>query len=204
MHEWLHMSASELGRGIAVGAIDPVALAQTFLDAIDSHPMRNRIYSRVTHDRAMAEANAARIRAQNGQRLSLLDGVPLSWKDLFDSAGVETEAGSALLKDRVPSSDALVLQNATSAGTVCLGKTHMSELAFSGLGLNPITATPPCVNDDASVPGGSSSGAAASVAFNLAACGIGSDTGGSVRIPSAWNDLVGLKTTSGRFSSSTE
>ena len=68
------------------------------------------------------------------------------------------------------------------------------------MGLNPVTATPPNVNDPAAVPGGSSSGAAASVAFGLAACGIGSDTGGSVRIPSAWNDLVGLKTTSGRVS----
>ena len=76
----------------------------------------------------------------------------------------------------------------------------MSELAFSGLGLNPITSTPPCVNDIDAVPGGSSSGAAASVAFHLAAAGIGSDTGGSVRIPAAWNDLVGLKTTIGRLS----
>jgi len=86
------------------------------------------------------------------------------------------------------------------AGAVCLGKTHMSELAFSGLGLNPITETPPCVNDADAVPGGSSSGAATSVAFGLAACAIGSDTGGSVRIPSAWNDLVGLKTTADRLS----
>ena len=100
---------------------------------------------------------------------------------------------------RVPSRDAKVLQAGTAAGLVCLGKTHMSEFAFSGLGLNPVTATPPNVNDAKAVPGGSSSGAAASVAFGLAACGIGSDTGGSVRIPSAWNDLVGLKTTSGRI-----
>ena len=76
----------------------------------------------------------------------------------------------------------------------------MSELAFSGLGLNPVTATPPCVNDAEAVPGGSSSGAAASVAFGLAAAAVGTDTGGSVRIPSAWNDLVGLKTTAGRLS----
>jgi aspartyl-tRNA(Asn)/glutamyl-tRNA(Gln) amidotransferase subunit A len=76
----------------------------------------------------------------------------------------------------------------------------MSELAFSGLGLNPITATPPCVNDRDAVPGGSSSGAATSVAFRLAPAAIGSDTGGSVRIPAAWNDLVGLKTTAGRLS----
>ena len=76
----------------------------------------------------------------------------------------------------------------------------MSELAFSGLGLNPIRETPPCVNYPESVPGGSSSGAATSVAFGLAAAGIGSDTGGSVRIPAAWNDLVGFKTTAGKLS----
>ena len=76
----------------------------------------------------------------------------------------------------------------------------MSELAFSGLGLNPVTATPACINDAAAVAGGSSSGAAASIACDLAAGAIGSDTGGSVRIPAAWNDLVGLKTTAGRVS----
>lgn len=200
MFEWLEMSAADLGRGIGDGAIDPVALTQAFLGAIDSHNHRDRIYSKVTHERAMAEAEAAAERARAGMRLSLLDGVPISWKDLFDSAGVETEAGSALLKDRVPGRDAEVLGNATQLGLVCLGKTHMSELAFSGLGYNPVTQTPPCVNDPRAVPGGSSSGAAASVAFGLAAAGIGSDTGGSVRIPSAWNDLVGLKTTAGRLS----
>ncbi len=194
------MSAGDLGRGIAAGAIDPVDLTRTYLGAIDAHPLRDRIYARVTRDRALAEARAARQRGRAGQRLSGLDGVPVSWKDLVDSAGVATESGSALLRDRVPDADAQVLRNATAMGAVCLGKTHMSELAFSGLGLNPITATPPCVNDDQAVPGGSSSGAAASVAFDLAACGIGSDTGGSVRIPAAWNDLVGLKTTAGRLS----
>jgi aspartyl-tRNA(Asn)/glutamyl-tRNA(Gln) amidotransferase subunit A len=90
-----------------------------------------------------------------------------------------------------------VLGAARRAGLVCLGKTHMTELAFSGLGINPTTATPPNINDPETAPGGSSSGAAASVAFGLAAAGIGSDTGGSVRVPSAWNDLVGLKTTHG-------
>ncbi len=200
MFDWLGMSAADLGRGIADGSIDPVALTQAFLGAIDSHDHRDRIYVRVTADRAMVEAEAAAERARAGQRLSPLDGVPISWKDLFDTAGVETESGSALLKGRVPSTDAAVLRNATTMGLVCLGKTHMSELAFSGLGYNPITATPPNINDPKVVPGGSSSGAAASVAFGLAAIGIGSDTGGSVRIPSAWNDLVGLKTTAGRVS----
>lgn len=200
MSEWLKMSAADLGRGIGSGEIDPLQLTQTYLDAIDAHPESHRIYARVTHDRALAEARAASERARAGQRRSLLDGVPISWKDLFDSAGVGTESGSDLLLGRVPDQDALVLRNATAMGTVCLGKTHMSELAFSGLGLNPVKETPPCVNDAGAAPGGSSSGAATSVAFGLAACGIGSDTGGSVRIPSAWNDLVGLKTTSGRVS----
>lgn len=196
MQDWLWMTASDLGRGIGAGEIDPVALTQVFLDAIEGHELRDRIYARVTRERALAEAKAAAARAASGHRLSLLDGVPVSWKDLFDTAGVATEAGSKLLAGRVPDRDAVVLQAATAAGLVCLGKTHMSELAFSGLGYNPSTATPPCVNNPDAVPGGSSSGAAASVAFGLAAAGIGSDTGGSVRIPAAWNDLVGLKTTS--------
>ena len=200
MQDWLRMNAGDLGRGIGAGEIDPEALCETYLAAIAAHPLRDRIYTVVTAERARAEAAAAAMRARAGQRRGPLDGVPISWKDIFDSAGVATEAGSALLEGRVPARDAEVLRNATQAGLVCLGKTHMSELAFSGLGLNPVTATPPCVNNSAAVPGGSSSGAATSVAFGLAACGIGSDTGGSVRIPAAWNDLVGLKTTAGRVS----
>jgi aspartyl-tRNA(Asn)/glutamyl-tRNA(Gln) amidotransferase subunit A len=198
MHDWLGMTAAALGRGIADGAIGPVALTEAYLAAIEAHPFRDRIYARVAADRARAEAKAAEARAKAGHRLSPLDGVPVSWKDLFDTAGTATEAGSRLLAGRVPEADALVLRNATASGLVCLGKTHMTELAFSGLGYNPMTATPPCVNDHDAVPGGSSSGAATSVAFGLASAGIGSDTGGSVRVPSAWNDLVGLKTTSGR------
>lgn len=200
MQDWFWTSAADLGRGIGAGDIDAVALTDTYLAAIDAHPLRDRIYARVTADRARAEARAAAARARNGQRLSPLDGVPVSWKDLFDTAAVGTEAGTALMAGRVPQMDAEVLRNATAAGLVCLGKTHMSEIAFSGLGYNPITATPPCVNDADAVPGGSSSGAAASVAFGLAAAAVGSDTGGSVRIPAAWNDLVGLKTTHGRLS----
>jgi aspartyl-tRNA(Asn)/glutamyl-tRNA(Gln) amidotransferase subunit A len=200
MQEWRWMTAADLGRAIGAGDIDPVALTEVYLDAIDTHEYRDRIYARVTHDRARAEAVAASQRAKSGMRRGPLDGVPISWKDLFDTAGIATQAGTALMEGRVPNADAVVLKAATAAGLACLGKTHMSEIAFSGLGLNPITATPPCVNDHDAVPGGSSSGAATSVAFGLAAAGIGSDTGGSVRIPSAWNDLVGLKTTHGQLS----
>ncbi len=194
------MTAADLGRGIGAGEIDPVELTAAYLAAIDSHPLRDRIYARVTADRARTEAKAASDRANAGLRRSDLDGVPVSWKDLFDTAGTRTEAGTKLLEGRVPDMDARVLQNATAAGLVCLGKTQMSEIAFSGLGLNPMMETPPCKNDPDAVPGGSSSGAGTSVAFGLAAAAIGSDTGGSVRIPAAWNDLVGLKTAHGRLS----
>ncbi len=200
MDQWLEQSAAELGRAIGRGDLDARDLTEAYLDRIAGHEMADRIYARLTPERARAEAAAAQDRAVTCNRLSPLDGVPVSWKDLFDTAGVATEAGSALLEGRVPARDARVLRNATALGLVCLGKTHMSELAFSGLGHNPVTATPPCVNDHDAVSGGSSSGAAASVAFGLAAAALGSDTGGSVRVPAAWNDLAGLKTTAGRVS----
>ena len=200
MQDWLWMTAAELGRGIEAGEIDPIALTEAYLDAIAAHPLSEKIYVHVTADRARAEAAAASERAKAGKRLSPLDGVPISWKDLYDTAGDPTESGTLMLKGRVPSEDAVVVKNATSAGLVCLGKTHQTEFAFSGLGVNPVTQSPPCVNDPEGASGGSSSGAAASVAHGLAAAAIGSDTGGSVRIPSVWNDLVGLKTVSGRLS----
>ena len=193
--DWMWKSACDIGRGIGEGRVDPVELTEAYLDTAKAHPAGERIYARRMRDRALSEAIAAHDRAKFGIRRGLLDGVPISWKDLFDTAGVVTEAGSNLLEGRVPTQDAEVLVNATHAGLVCLGKTHMTELAFSGLGVNPSTATPPNVNDPALAPGGSSSGAAASVAHGLAAAGIGSDTGGSVRLPSAWNDLVGFKPT---------
>lgn len=196
---WREMSAAALGREIEAGKICPLALTEHFLEAISAHPAGTRIFVRSLQQRALDEAAAARARAQRGLRRSPLDGVPVSWKDLFDTAGVPTEGGSALLAGRVPVRDAALLQRMTEAGAVALGKTHTTEFAYSGLGLNPVTATPPCINNPDAVPGGSSSGAAASVAFGLAPLAIGSDTGGSVRIPAAWNDLVGLKTTHGRL-----
>lgn len=200
MSDWTDWTAAELGRGIDAGTVDPRELTERFLGKIEDCEARDLIYARLTPVRARAEAADAQARARLGLRRGPLDGVPVSWKDLFDTAGTATEAGTALLEGRVPARDAEVLENATGAGLVCLGKTHMSELAFSGLGLNPITATPPNIHDPETVPGGSSSGAAASVAHKLAPAAIGSDTGGSVRIPSAWNDLVGLKTTHGLLS----
>jgi aspartyl-tRNA(Asn)/glutamyl-tRNA(Gln) amidotransferase subunit A len=191
--DWLGQTAAVLGRAVARGEADPVEVAEAFLQAIEAHEHGARIYVRTTPERARAEAAAARDRARAGLSRGPLDGVPISWKDLFDTAGTRTEAGTALMAGRVPARDAAVLEEASHAGTVCLGKTHMTEIAFSGLGLNPVTATPPNVHDETRLAGGSSSGAAASVAHGLAAAAVGSDTGGSVRLPAAWNDLVGWK-----------
>ncbi len=197
MTDITYLSAAETGRRIESGNLNARDVTEAYLAAIDAHEATDKIYVRVMADTARAEAAEAAERAKAGLRRGPLDGVPISWKDLYDTARVATEAGSAMLAGRTPDADATVVARGKRAGVVSLGKTHMTELAFSGLGLNPVTATPPNVNDAALVPGGSSSGAAASVAFGLATAGIGSDTGGSVRIPAAWNDMVGLKTTHG-------
>ena len=196
---WHEMTALALGTAIADGAIDPLALTEHYLARIESKDADHTVYIRTTPDRARTEAAAAALRAKSGLRRSPLDGVPISWKDLYDTAGTVTTGGSPLLKDRVPTADAKVLARATRAGMICLGKTTMTELAYSGLGINPSMGTPinPFDAKTDRVPGGSSSGAAASVARGLAAAGIGSDTGGSVRIPAAWHGLVGLKTSVG-------
>ncbi|MDS9466916.1 amidase family protein [Paracoccus sp. MBLB3053] len=199
--DWLKASASEQGRAFLAGLISPVEQTEAYLEAVSRQPYANSIYARITPDRARAEAIAAHDRAKSGLRRGLLDGVAISWKDNVDSAGVPTEAGSRLLAGRTPKQDAAILASATIQGMVCLGKTHMTELAFSGLGLNPMTRTPPNSIDPAMAPGGSSSGAAVSVAMGLAAAAIGSDTGGSIRVPAAWNGLVGFKPTHGTVNS---
>jgi aspartyl-tRNA(Asn)/glutamyl-tRNA(Gln) amidotransferase subunit A len=199
---WHDMTALELGHLIGERAIDPIDLAEYFFDRIEKQDSEHRIYVRLTKDRAFAEANAASLRAKSGNRRGPLDGVAISWKDLFDTAGVATEAGTRLMEGRIPTDDAECLKRATRAGLVCLGKTNMPDVAFSGIGVNPWTGTGPNPFDKETgrVPGGSSAGAALSVAQGLAAAGIGSDTAGSVRIPAAWCGITGLKTTHGLIS----
>lgn len=195
--DWLRASATQQGRAILAGVLDPIDQTEAYLAAAKDHPDCARIYARLTPARARSEAVAAHDRAKQERRHSLLDGVAISWKDNIDSGGTVTEAGSRLLEGRVPRKDANILARAARRGMVCLGKTHMTELAFSGLGLNPRTATPPNALDPDLAPGGSSSGAAVSVALGLAAAAVGTDTGGSVRVPAAWNGLVGFKPTHG-------
>ena len=136
-------SASEQGNLIEKGVLSPVLLTEEYLDAISNHPYTNRIYTEVFYDTVLYAALQSEKRAKTGSRKSLLDGVPIAWKDLVDFVGIPTKAGSKLLNSRLPVKDAVILKNARTSGLLELGKTHMTELAFSGLGLNPITETPP-------------------------------------------------------------
>jgi aspartyl-tRNA(Asn)/glutamyl-tRNA(Gln) amidotransferase subunit A len=130
-------------------------------------------------------------------------GIPVTVKDNFDIAGLPTTAGSRLLLDAPPATaDAQVVRRLRRMGAVILGRTNMTEFAYSGLGLNPHFGTPrnPAFKDSVRIPGGSSSGAAVSVALGIAPFAIGTDTGGSVRIPAAWCGLVGFKPTADTIS----
>jgi aspartyl-tRNA(Asn)/glutamyl-tRNA(Gln) amidotransferase subunit A len=197
--------ADGTGAGIAIayrsGETDPVAIAECLLDRIDKTKADN-IFITVTAARALTEAKASAARYRSGTQLSPLDGVPIAWKDNIDIAGAPTTAGSRhFSKGPIKSSDQICAANAAAQGLVTVGKLNMSELAYSGLGLNPHFGTPRNPNDRSILraPGGSSSGCGAAVAARLVPCAIGTDTGGSVRIPAAFNGVIGYKTSYGRL-----
>lgn len=149
----------------------------------------------VYREQAMAAAEASDARARSGVTLGPLDGTIVSLKDLFDIAGEVTRAGSKVLAEegKPAVSDAQVVQRLRAAGAVIIAKTNMSEFAFTGVGINPHYGTPGNPADRARVPGGSSSGAAVSVADDFCEIAIGSDTGGSVRCPAALCGVTGFK-----------
>jgi aspartyl-tRNA(Asn)/glutamyl-tRNA(Gln) amidotransferase subunit A len=158
-----------------------------------------RTYLSTYADAARAEADAADRRLRDGTALGPLDGAIVSIKDLFDVAGEPTRAGSNILADAPPAtSDALVVRRLRGAGAVIVGKTNMSEFAFTGVGANPHYGTPGNPADRMRVPGGSSSGAAVSAADGMCEIAIGTDTGGSTRIPAALCGVVGFKPTKSR------
>jgi aspartyl-tRNA(Asn)/glutamyl-tRNA(Gln) amidotransferase subunit A len=187
---------------IQSGHLDPCALAEETLDAIGKEDDQ-AIFVGLTAARAMTEAEEASRRIREGRSLGVLDGIPVAWKDLFDLEGMATTAGSTVLAGDAPASrDADVVTALKRAGMVCVGRTNMSEFAFSGLGINPHYGTPrnPVSKDGHRLPGGSSSGAGVAVAAGLVPVAIGTDTGGSVRIPAAFNGVVGYKASRGRYS----
>ncbi len=158
-------------------------------------------FTDVFADAARAAADVADLQRRAGYVASPLAGLPVSLKDLFDVAGRPTRAASAVLTDAPPAvHDAAIVARLRRAGAVLVGKTNMTEFAYSGLGINPHFGTPRSPYDRATgrVAGGSSSGAAVSVADGMAVAGIGTDTGGSTRIPAAFCGLAGFKPTARR------
>jgi aspartyl-tRNA(Asn)/glutamyl-tRNA(Gln) amidotransferase subunit A len=156
------------------------------------------VFTRLLFETARAEADAADRRREAGLSLSAIDGTIVSIKDLFDLAGETTWAGSQVLKGAAPAAqDAPAIARLRRAGAVLIGKTNMSEFAFSGVGLNGSFGTPGNALDAARIPGGSSSGAAVSVAEGSSELSVGTDTGGSCRIPAALNGITGMKPTHG-------
>lgn len=157
------------------------------------------IFTTIYRDEALRAAAHADVMRMSGQRLPALAGLPVSIKDLLDVAGETTLAGSVVLRGHPAArSDAVVVARLRAAGAAILGKTNMTEFAFSGVGINPHYGTPANPADPSRIPGGSSSGAAVSVAAGICVAAIGSDTGGSIRIPAALCGLVGFKPTQRR------
>lgn len=179
--------------------ITPTEVAEQCL----AHAEETRgVFTQITAARARAQAEQSTARWRAGAPLGPLDGVPLTWKDLFDIEGTPTTAGSGLLAHAAPAeADATLVAHAEAAGMVCIGKTNLSEFAYSGLGLNQAFGTPvnPALGVRARAPGGSSSGAALAVALDVAPIGIGTDTAGSVRVPAAFNGLIGYRASRHRY-----
>lgn len=188
------LTLTELARAYRTGDLRPGAVTERYLNNLEPGP----VYRLVTKERALEQAARAEALFAQGIDLGPLQGVPIALKDLMDTKGDVTAAGAKAFLDRPPAAqDCPAAARLDAAGAVFLGKTNMTELAFSGLGLNPHFGTPGNALEPARVPGGSSSGAGVAVALGLACAAIGSDTGGSVRIPAAFNGVVGLKTTDG-------
>jgi aspartyl-tRNA(Asn)/glutamyl-tRNA(Gln) amidotransferase subunit A len=159
-----------------------------------------RTFVKVYGDSARAAADAQDRLRRAGYVASPLAGLPVSLKDLFDVSGERTLAGSKALDDSPPAAlDTAVVSRLRAAGAVLIGRTNMTEFAFSGVGINPHYGTPGNPYDRRLIPGGSSSGAAVSVSDGGAIVGTGTDTGGSVRIPAALCGIVGFKPTQKRI-----
>lgn len=174
---------------------------EQILDRLDARRDNEKAYVKLYAESARIEADAADRRRLIGATLGPLDGKIVSIKDLFDVTGEPTLAGSIIKRTAAaPQQDAVVVQRLRAAGAVIVGKTHMTEFAFTAVGLNPHYPVPGNATDESLIPGGSSSGAAVAVAEGTCDIAIGSDTGGSVRIPAALNGLVGFKPTARRVS----
>jgi aspartyl-tRNA(Asn)/glutamyl-tRNA(Gln) amidotransferase subunit A len=186
---------------IRQGGVSPVALTEELLARIDALDPRLHAFIALTRERALGQAHAAESALRAGHDLGPLHGIPYAAKDLYDVAGLPTTAGTRVLKDNVAAADCAAVRRLSAAGMVLLGKTHTVQFAFGGVGINHDHGTPHNPwHRVPHAPGGSSSGSGVAVAAGLVPMALGTDTGGSVRIPAALCSTVGLKTTVGRIS----
>lgn len=192
-----------LSQSLDEGSVTSVSLVEDALAHVhDTSGQGTRVYTQVFESQALNAARASDLLRSAGLKRSPLEGLVISVKDLFDVSGYTTRAGSIVLADAAPAKyDAVIVNRLRAAGTIVLGSTNMTEFAFSGLGINPHYGTPlgPFERSAGRIPGGSSSGAAVSVSDGMAAAAIGTDTGGSVRIPAAFCGLTGYKPTAARI-----
>ncbi|ANN65849.1 amidase [Bordetella bronchialis] len=197
-----YASLEQTGRDLQSGALTSEALVRLRLDRIQRHDPALNAYMDVYADSALAAAKAADALRAAGVVLGPLHGITVAIKDLFDIAGRPVTCGSKSMPPRIPDRTATVVRKLQAAGAIVLGKTQTVEFAFGGWGTNASFGTPrnPWDMQVHRVPGGSSSGSGVAVAAGLACAAIGTDTGGSVRIPASMCGLVGLKTTVGLVS----
>jgi aspartyl-tRNA(Asn)/glutamyl-tRNA(Gln) amidotransferase subunit A len=191
-----------LSAAIRRGALSPVELTDALLARIERLDGKLHAFIALYAEEARLAAEAADKAIRSGHSVGPLHGIPIAIKDLVDIEGRVTTGGSKVWKDRVSLTTATVARKLISAGMIVLGKTHTVEFATGGWGTNQHMGTPwnPWDPDVARTPGGSSSGSGVAVAARLVPCAIGTDTGGSVRLPAAWCGITGLKTTIGRIS----
>lgn len=193
----------ELETWIRSGSLDPVRLCESLLERIAALDGALHAFIHLTPERALAEARAARVALAAGRELGPLQGLPYAVKDLFDVVGLPTTAGTRLRAGHRAEADSAAVERLSAAGMALLGKTHTVQFAYGAVGINHDLGTPRNPwREIAYAPGGSSSGSGVAVAAGLVPVALGTDTGGSVRIPAALCGIVGLKTTVGRISRS--